>query len=273
MIILITGRPGVGKSTLIQKVIDGYAGPAFWVVTAEIRDAQGARVGFRAENSSKQTETISHKTDIQSTAIIGQNAVDLDAIDKMFGRVLQEASNTKRLILIDEIGPIQLLSNTFANALADTFNRASQTDMIATIHYSDPRLEAYRSSKEAWLFTANLTNRDVLGQLIILCAQHMEMINKLSRAQQRQAYALLEKYLEQTALTQIEKLLDNAIYYAVNGAVVKLNSNTWEVTGKHGVYTVHKHGSEYACTCDLFNGWGKYAAHAGECSHIQAVYL
>lgn len=272
MIILITGKPGIGKSTLVQKVIDDCVQPIFWVVTAEIRNAEGDRVGFRAKNSDGQTEIISHKTDITSTAVIGQNAVDLDAIDKMFGRVLQKA-RPQQITLIDEIGPIQLLSRTFADALADTFDHASQRDVIATIHYKDQQLEAYRNAEDAWLFVADLANRDMLAKLISLCMQHMERINKLSRPQKRQTHKLLEKYLDQAAIVQIEKLLNNGIYYATNGAVSRLDDTAWEVSGKHGSYIVTKQDAGYTCTCDLFNGRGKYASIAGECSHVQALYL
>ena len=272
MIILITGKPGVGKSTLVKKVIDSSTVPASWVLTTEVRDTEGNRVGFSAKNSDGQTAVISHKAAIKSTAIIGQNAVDLHAVDKMFGQVLQQA-RPNNIVLIDEIGPIQLLSHAFAAALAYTFDQVNQTDMIATIHYNDQQLERYRHSKDAWLFVADPINRDVLAKAVALCMQHMKALNELSSMQKSKAKKLLEKYIVHSAATQIEKLLRNGIYYAANGATRALGDGAWGVAGKHGSYTVHKQDADYACTCELFNGRGKYTANAGECSHVQAVYL
>jgi len=270
MIILLTGKPGVGKSTLIKKVIDSYKDPMLWVMTHELLTEKGNRVGFQANNSKGQIETVSHKTNIQSAAVIGQNAVDLNAVDRMFGRILNEAISFNGLTIVDEIGPIQLLSSKFAEALSDAFSHSGQVNLISTIHYNDERLEEFRISKDAWLFKVDETNRDVLTRLVILCAQHMETINNLSKKQKDQTFTLLNKYIDGAKLIQVEKLLNNAIHYATNGSVKKSDAN-WKIDGKHGSYVVQKNDSDYSCTCDLYNGRGMYTNNGGECSHIQAV--
>ena len=56
MNILVTGRPGTGKSTLIRKVIEGLGVPAGGFVTAELRQT-GMRVGFEVRDLSRSRRT------------------------------------------------------------------------------------------------------------------------------------------------------------------------------------------------------------------------
>src|SRR5258707_499529 len=93
MIILLTGKPGIGKSTIIEKLIALHKEPAAWVVTSAIlRPELGDRGGFAATNSAGIRRIISHKTDIKSDVVVGENHVDLAAVNAMFADALEEAT-------------------------------------------------------------------------------------------------------------------------------------------------------------------------------------
>lgn len=272
MIILLTGEPGVGKSTLIEKLVKQYAEPASWVVTAGIPRPEGGRAGFSALNSEGVTRTISHKTDIDSDVIIGENHVDLEAVEAMFATALENAlTNNDTLTIVDEIGPIQLLSPAFTNTLHRVF--AEGADLVATIHYSDERLRKYRESPGVLLIQVSKESRDELVDILLLILKHRHEIDALPEDTRTRTLELLRTYIAHSQTMQLQKLLNHAIRYVAEKRLQPLKDNEWTITGDHGSYTITKEGAAFACTCDLFNGRSEYTGRAGECSHIQAVRL
>ncbi|HTE21418.1 MAG TPA: nucleoside-triphosphatase [Candidatus Limnocylindria bacterium] len=274
MIILLTGKPGIGKSTVIEKLIQlnkKPEEPATWVVTAGIPRPEGGRAGFSATNSAGVTRTISHKTDIPSDVIIGENHVDLVAVDAMFAQALEGATKPGALTILDEIGPIQLLSPAFTAALEEVFT--GDPDLIATIHYKDEQLATYRTAARAVLLEVTLDNRDTLPEVLAALIINRKKINKLSMHQKAAFFELLQRYANEAKLLQVQKLMDNALKYIHEDRVLQDGPDHWIVGGRHGQYHVTLQGDAYACECRLFNGTGPYTGQPGECSHIQAVSI
>ncbi len=272
MIILLTGRPGVGKSTAIDAFIKLYSEPATWVVTTAIPRPEGGRAGFLAANSNGLTMVISHKTDIDSNVIIGENHVDVAAVDTMFADALHHTQlNAHELTIVDEIGPIQLLSPAFSSVLERAFTTGA--DMVASIHHKEDRLAPYRTSPHAILLEVTIENRDFLPQALAILAHDRQAFNRLTLPQQKAAAELIHGYVDRGELLQVQKLMSNAIHYVAERKVMPIDTHRWRLTGKHGEYTVVRLETGFTCTCDLFNGRGKYQGKAGECSHIQAVKI
>jgi len=57
--LLITGRPGCGKTTLIKKILEGANLPIGGFYTEEIRE-RGARKGFRILTAEGKTGVLAH---------------------------------------------------------------------------------------------------------------------------------------------------------------------------------------------------------------------
>ncbi len=267
MIILITGKPGIGKSTLIQKLIDSYDKPMEWVVTQELRSEGGQRVGFQAINSAGETATISHKHTIESNTVIGENKVDVEAIDQMFSL----DTLIEKLLLVDEIGPIQLLSSAFAQSLQQLLRNSPTKLLVATIHQSDTRLAQYRNAKDIMLVTVSEKNRDFLPSALISVLNAHPKIDNLLPAWRERFLSLAGQYLDNNQPVQLHKLLNNALLYIESGRVLKVGADSFIIAGNHGDHHVTKEGDTYVCDCDLFNGRGVYSGKAGICSHIQAA--
>lgn len=273
MIILLTGAPGVGKSTVIGTFVEQYKEPATWVVTASIPRPEGGRAGFAATNSKGETRIISHKTDIASNIIVGKNHVDVAAVDHMFAKALHTAlSPDDTLTIVDEIGPIQLLSPAFNHTLQEVF-ASHAVNLLATIHYNDERLREYRDSPAALLLEVTQENRDSIPDLLLLILQHRRTIERLPQSAKTRVFHLLRAYTQRNQPLQVQKLLQHAIRYASQRRVHATSTTSWQVKGDHGEYRVSNSDNHFACTCDLFHGRGKYVGRAGECSHIQAVRL
>jgi nucleoside-triphosphatase len=155
--ILITGRPGVGKTTLIRKLaesLQNYDVRGFY--TREIRVA-GTRRGFELVDLSGDRFTLAH-VDIGGRYRVGKYGVDIKAFDdylraRDFGRGLG------RLIIIDEIGKMECFSALFVQMITDILN--SDRIVIATIAASGGGIiQQIKSRRDVRLIEIDPSNRD-----------------------------------------------------------------------------------------------------------------
>ena len=106
--VLITGMPGVGKTTLVRKitdVLDGVAG----FHTQEIREG-GARKGFRLVTFDGHEQVLSH-VNIRSPHRVSKYGVDVEGFEE-FLRERFDVSGAS-VVVIDEIGKMECLSPLF----------------------------------------------------------------------------------------------------------------------------------------------------------------
>lgn len=113
--ILITGNPGVGKTTLIKNIISKLNIPAGGFYTSEIRDSEGRRLGFKIISLDGK-ENIMAGVDIVSGYRVSKYGVNTSAIDQIGVSAIRDAIENKDIIIIDEIGRMELFSKEFINA-------------------------------------------------------------------------------------------------------------------------------------------------------------
>ena len=113
-ILLLTGRPGVGKTTVIRRVADGLQGTRLrGFYTEEIRE-HGERQGFRLIGFDGEDRVIAH-VDFPKAHRVGKYGVDLTAIDSAASLLSYDPA--LRLYLVDEIGKMECLSARFVTAM------------------------------------------------------------------------------------------------------------------------------------------------------------
>jgi nucleoside-triphosphatase len=88
--------------------------------TEEIRE-RGRRVGFRIHSLDAQQGVMAH-TGMQSNDRVGKYGVDLSVINSLAVESLRRAKSEGSLIIIDEIGPMELLSQEFRSEVLEIFN-------------------------------------------------------------------------------------------------------------------------------------------------------
>lgn len=153
---LLTGRPGTGKTSLIKQAIAGMAGRAGGFYTEEIR-SQGIREGFRLVTLDGQDTILAH-VKIQSPYRVGRYGVNTDGLDRVGVWALKRAAQQCELVVVDEIGKMELFSASFREAVleivdsgkwllgtimlapnpwADTIKRRPQVELVpvATTNY------------------------------------------------------------------------------------------------------------------------------------------
>jgi nucleoside-triphosphatase len=148
--LLITGAPGSGKTTLIRAVLAELPVKAGGFVTEEIRE-RGERVGFRVRSLDGREGTLAHIRGVKGPRV-GRYQVDVPAFEAVGVAALEAGAREADVIVVDEIGKMELCSPRFVHALEAAL--ASPKPLLGTIlqaphPWTDglkrrPRVELYR---------------------------------------------------------------------------------------------------------------------------------
>jgi nucleoside-triphosphatase len=162
--ILVTGLPGVGKTTLIKKMSEElkHLHPVGFYTT-EIRE-EGTRKGFELISLEGRKGILSH-IDIESPHRVGKYKVDIKSFEDFLDQIKFSAP-TIGLIIIDEIGKMECYSNKFKKLLKEILD--SEKWVIATIALKGSELIAEIKKREDMkLFEMTKSNRDALFSEIL----------------------------------------------------------------------------------------------------------
>lgn len=135
---LLTGKPGTGKTSLIKQVAADLKDRAGGFYTEEIR-SQGSRLGFRLVTLDGQEAILAH-VDIRSPHRVSKYGVDIAALDRVGVAALRRAAGQSELIIIDEIGKMELFSADFRQAvreIIDSDKKVLGTIMLAPHLWAD----------------------------------------------------------------------------------------------------------------------------------------
>lgn len=165
-VFLLTGKPRVGKSTLIKKLINEI-GSETWggFYTEEITNSINERIGFRCVSVDGESVEIAH-VESPSQTRIGRYGIDIEKFEKFALRVLQEAMTFKKIIVIDEIGFLQMLSLSFQRKVQEIIydNRI----VLGTVPLdSHPGIDKIKYNKEVQLVSINESTRDMITELLV----------------------------------------------------------------------------------------------------------
>ena len=159
--LLITGRPGVGKTTLIRRVAEALGDRAGGFYTEEIRGPRG-RLGFRLVTLDGRAATFAH-VDWSDRAPyrVGRYGVAVAVLDQLGVEAIREAVARKEVVLVDEIGKMELFSVAFREALEAA--AASPRPLIATItRSSHPWADAFKRRPGVALWELTPAQREAL---------------------------------------------------------------------------------------------------------------
>jgi nucleoside-triphosphatase len=162
-VLLVTGMPGVGKTTAIRRVAESLdPGGLRGFYTEEIR-AGGERHGFRLVSFGGVKRVIAH-VDFAKTHRVGKYGVDVEALDES-AKLLRP--DPKALVyLVDEIGKMECLSDKFIAAMELLL--AGPAPVVATVGARGSGfMTEVKSKPECELWQITRGNRDELPAQII----------------------------------------------------------------------------------------------------------
>jgi nucleoside-triphosphatase len=161
---LLTGRPGTGKTRLITQAVAEVKGKAGGFYTEEIR-SQGGRQGFKLVALDGQDAILAH-IDIHSPYRVSRYGVDIESLDRVGVSALYKAAQQCDLVVIDEIGKMELFSANFREAVLQIIGSGKR--VLGTIMLNpDPWADAIKRQPQVNLITVTRANyRQVLGELL-----------------------------------------------------------------------------------------------------------
>jgi nucleoside-triphosphatase len=163
--LMLTGPPGVGKTTLLLRVLEGLPREAACgFVTRELRRG-GRRVGFSIETLAGESAVLAH-VDTRSQHRVGRYQVDLATFESTALQAINPARVNTPLIVIDEIGKMECLSDHFRELVVAALG--SDRAVLATIALRGNHfIESLKDHPEVTLLRLTKQNRDQLvGQVV-----------------------------------------------------------------------------------------------------------
>ena len=161
--ILLTGVPGVGKTTVIRKVARLIGPDAAGFYTEETREG-GRRTGFDIMTLDGRRATLA-RSGKKSRHRVGRYGVDLQALDSVAVSAVEEAVGGGKTIIIDEIGKMELFSQKFRDAVIRAFD--SPSPVVAVIMLKPNEFaDSIRRRADVMTFEVTTSNRASLPSRI-----------------------------------------------------------------------------------------------------------
>ena len=131
--------------------------------TEEISN-EGIRLGFRLVTLDGQQAILAH-TDFSKRYRVGKYGVNIDNLDKVGVPAIQRAAEKSDLIIVDEIGKMELFSSGFRDTVLATINSGKR--VLGTIMLdANPWADAIKRQPQVNLVTVTRDNhQQVLNEL------------------------------------------------------------------------------------------------------------
>ncbi|HXV80173.1 MAG TPA: NTPase [Candidatus Binatia bacterium] len=161
MRLLLTGNPGVGKTTLICAIaerLERIRCAGFY--TEETRQS-GQRTGFRIVTLDGREGTLASLGSQKPT--VGKYSIHVREFEQLVLRYLDPVTNPADLYVIDEIGKMELLSSQFRTWIIEFLGQP--TNLLATIaKKGNGLIDQIKRRKDVEIVEVTRKNRDELPE-------------------------------------------------------------------------------------------------------------
>lgn len=172
--LLIVGRPGVGKTTLMRRLAGSLRGrPIDGFLTEELREAD-QRQGFWLSPLDGRQILLAHKR-MEGGLRVGPYRVNTSVLDDVAVPVIHRAIQHAFVLLLDELGKMELCSDQLEQAVQDALDHGPS--VVATAGVAPlPFLQSVKRRKDVELIPLTAANRglveeELTARLQALCAE------------------------------------------------------------------------------------------------------
>ncbi|NPA53964.1 MAG: NTPase [Aquificae bacterium] len=167
MKILLTGKPGIGKTTVVKKVAQALKDNVIGFWTEDFRDKHGKRLGFKVITTEGKEAILASKLFFDAPFKVGSYGVDIKAFEDVVIPVLEKALKENKIVVIDEIGKMELFSEKFLSLVKEIFNKKDKILATVPIKNIHPFVKELKERKDVLLIEVSLSNRNQLPEKII----------------------------------------------------------------------------------------------------------
>lgn len=163
----ITGKPKIGKSTIIKEVIRRLKAERMAVggmLTSDIHE-RGRRVGFSIEDiNSGVMGILAHVH--HGGPKVGKYGVNLIDLDSIGANSIKDAVTRPDIavIFVDEIGPMELKSMRFIAAVEEAMK--SDKHLIVSVHQRSEHKLVRRIKRDFEIIVVTEENRDEIARIL-----------------------------------------------------------------------------------------------------------
>ena len=154
---LLTGHPGVGKTTIIKKLLEKLKLPAGGFYTEEIRE-DNIRMGFAVVTLSGFKGILAHRN-FKSRYKVGNYRVGVYTLNRIGVKEIQMRLMEKKIIVIDEIGKMELISPQFQEVVEKALNADNPVLGTVTLAHH-PFAQKVKARDDVKIFEVTKENRD-----------------------------------------------------------------------------------------------------------------
>lgn len=168
-LLLITGRPGSGKTTVLLKVVKTLKAEGHslgGMVSREVRTC-GNRVGFEILDLSDNKKGWLAHINQKHGPKVGRYRVNLEDLNNIGVNAIINAIENFDIIAIDEIGPMELHLERFKEAVWKAAESGKL--VVSTIHWKarDRLIEELKTREDAEIYEVTYKNRENLHKIIV----------------------------------------------------------------------------------------------------------
>lgn len=168
-VFILTGSPGIGKTTALLKIVGDLKAKGFSIggmVNREVRKGN-TRIGFEIIDLLTGRQGWLAKVNQKGGPQLGKYHVNLDDLDSVGVQAINKAVETCNVVIIDEIGPMELFSERFKEATRKAL--ASSKIVFAVVHWktSDKLVIEAKSREDSEIITITTENREKLPEAVM----------------------------------------------------------------------------------------------------------
>ncbi len=168
-LIFLTGRPGIGKTSVLLRAVDILKAKGYKIGGMVSREARrrGVRVGFEIVDLETERRGWLAHVDQQTGPRVSKYRVNLGDLNTIGAGSILSAVKNADIIVVDEIGPMELFSPDFKEAVKKIVE--SRKMMIGTIHYRarDPLIKTIKAREDAEILEVTRENRGRLHTILV----------------------------------------------------------------------------------------------------------